>query len=153
MSILGIFGSVVVIYKKLRINLNPYQLYLSLDRNYENTFLLESLEGKERLCRFSFLGFEPKEMVSAKGKVVKAGNEELDAKEPIRALAERAPKIKLEREGFLGGAVGYFAYDYARNLENICTGHSDSLLPPHRAMLCDFVGTTLPRCNQPCHSA
>lgn len=116
-----------MIQKKLAVSLNPYQLYMALDREHETTFLLESLEGEGRLARFSFLGFSPKDIISAKGKRVRVGGKEFEAKEPIRALAGRIPKIRLEKEGFLGGAVGYFSYDYARTLENLPEKAKDDL--------------------------
>ena len=108
-----------MIQRKLDITLNPYQLYQLINREYEYSFLLESLEGKEKLARFSFIGFAPRSMVSARKKVVEIDGEEQDAPSPIRALAEAIPRKKLEKEGFTGGAVGYFSYDYVRNLENI----------------------------------
>lgn len=108
-----------MIYKKLDITLNPYQLYQLINREYEHSFLLESLEGKEKLARFSFIGFQPKSMVSATKKVVDIDGQEQDATQPIRALADAIPRKKIEREGFTGGAVGYFSYDYVRNLEDI----------------------------------
>lgn len=108
-----------MISKELKVGVNPYQLYLQLERNYESTFLLESLEGGDRLARFSFIGFDPAKTVSAEGRVVSVDGIEEDAEDPIRALSQNIPKIRLEKEGFLGGAVGYFSYDYARNLEEL----------------------------------
>lgn len=108
-----------MIYKKMKISMNPYQLYSAVNREYPVSFLLESLEGEERLARFSFIGFEPKEVVTAKGSVVEYDGQEEDSKTPIRSLAARVPKMKLEKEGFVGGAVGYFSYDYARQLEKL----------------------------------
>ncbi|NYZ74226.1 anthranilate synthase component I [Candidatus Micrarchaeota archaeon] len=108
-----------MIYRNLDIMLNPYQLYQLINREYESSFLLESLEGKEKLARFSFIGFQPKSMVSARKKVVAIDGQEQDAQNPIRALADAIPRKKIEKEGFTGGAVGYFSYDYVRNLENI----------------------------------
>jgi anthranilate synthase component 1 len=108
-----------LICRRLDITLNPYQLYQLINREYETSFLLESLEGKEKLARFSFIGFAPKGMISARKKVVEMDGQEQDAPDPIRALAGAIPKRKVEKEGFAGGAVGYFSYDYVRNLEDI----------------------------------
>ncbi|MBU0586521.1 anthranilate synthase component I [Candidatus Micrarchaeota archaeon] len=108
-----------MISKKLNISLNPYQFYMLIQREYEESFLLESIEGKEKLARFSFIGFNPKKHIRAYGKVVDIEGEEQDVKEPIKALAKEIPKIKIEKEGFTGGAVGYFSYDYVRNVEKI----------------------------------
>ncbi|MEW6528882.1 MAG: anthranilate synthase component I [Candidatus Micrarchaeota archaeon] len=108
-----------MIYRKLSITLNPYQLYQLINREYEFSFLLESLDGEEKLARFSFIGFDPKNVISANKKIITIDGQEHDAQNPIRALAHAISKKKIEKEGFAGGAVGYFSYDYVRNLESI----------------------------------
>lgn len=108
-----------MIYKKLALSMNPYQLYSLVSREYPESFLLESLDGKDRLARFSFIGFDPKKHIRAKGKVVSVEGGQIDAKNPIRELDAQIPKITVEKEGFVGGAVGYFSYDYVRNLEKL----------------------------------
>ncbi|MFH0884946.1 MAG: anthranilate synthase component I family protein [Candidatus Micrarchaeota archaeon] len=108
-----------MIHRKLDITLNPYQLYQRINREHEHSFLLESLEGTEKLARFSFIGFAPKSMVRARKKVVETDGEVQDAQSPIRALADAIPRKRVDKEGFTGGAVGYFSYDYMRNLEEI----------------------------------
>ncbi len=119
-----------MIRKKLDITLNPYQMYQRISREHEHSFLLESLEGREKLARFSFIGFAPKSMVRAEGNVVEADGEEEDAKSPIRALAKAIPGRDVEMEGFSGGAVGYFSYEYVRNLEGIAAVEDDEFRFP-----------------------
>ena len=119
-----------MIYKKLKISQNPYQLYLLVNREYSESFLLESLEGKEKLARFSFIGFMPKKRITAKGSVVFVDGEERDAKDPMQELAKEMPKINAKLEGFAGGAVGYVAYDYIRNLEKLPEKAKDDLKFP-----------------------
>ena len=116
-----------MIYKKLKLSLNPYQLYSMVSREHAESFLLESLEGKERLARFSFIGFDPKKHIRAKGSVVTVEEQQIDSKSPIRTLDESIPKMKIEKEGFVGGAVGYFSYDYVRNLESLPEKTKDEL--------------------------
>ncbi len=116
-----------MIYKKLKISMNPYQLYSLASREYPESFLLESLDGTDRLARFSFIGFDPKKRIQAKGKVVSVEGEQIDSENPIRELDAQIPKIKVEKEGFVGGAVGYFSYDYVRNLEKIPGKTKDNL--------------------------
>jgi anthranilate synthase component 1 len=108
-----------MIYKKLNITLNPYQLYLLINREYEDSFLLESLEGEKKLARFSFIGFDPAKKITCNGVVVSIDQEQYESKKPIRVLTENIPKIKIEKEGFAGGAVGYISYDYVRSLEQL----------------------------------
>lgn len=116
-----------MIFKKLGITLNPYQMYALVNREYPESFLLESMEGKEKLARFSFIGFDPGKHVRAKKNVVSIDGEQLDSKGPLRTLAQSIPKMKMEKEGFAGGAVGYFSYDYVRNFEAIPENSKDDL--------------------------
>jgi len=86
-----------MIYKKLAITMNPYQLYSLVSREYPESFLLESLDGADRLARFSFIGFDPKKHIRAKGNVVSVEGEQIDSKSPIRELDRQIPKIKVEK--------------------------------------------------------
>ena len=116
-----------MIYKKLKLSLNPYQLYSLASREHSESFLLESLDGQDRLARFSFIGFDPKKHVRAKGKVVTVEEQQIDSEKPIRTLEAQIPRINVDKEGFVGGAVGYFSYDYVRNLEKIPEKTKDDL--------------------------
>ncbi|MCX6769796.1 MAG: anthranilate synthase component I, partial [Candidatus Micrarchaeota archaeon] len=116
-----------MIYKKLNVSLNPYQMYMLVNREFRESFLLESLEGTERLARFSFIGFDPKKHVSAIGNTVSVDGVPSEEKQPIRALAREIPPRQMEMEGFVGGAVGYFSYDYARSLEKLPSKNKDEL--------------------------
>jgi len=115
-----------MIYKKLGITLNPYQLYSLINREHSESFLLESHEGKEKLARLSFIGFNPKKHIKARKNVVTVEGEEQESSDPIRVLDENIPKIDVQREGFVGGAVGYFSYDYVRNLEKLAEKTNDT---------------------------
>lgn len=108
-----------MISKPLKISLNPYQLYMLVNREYEESFLLESTEGDEKLARFSFIGFNPKKHISCEGKTVYVDGVARESEDPLRTLAGEIPKMKIEREGFTGGAVGYVSYDYVRTLERL----------------------------------
>ncbi len=116
-----------MIYKKLKISQNPYQLYSLVQREHQESFLFESLEGAERLARFSFIGFDPKKSISAKGNVVEVDGQQADAKDPVRVLDANLPRMKIEKDGFVGGAVGYFSYDYVRNVEKVPSKKPDAL--------------------------
>ncbi|MEW6035254.1 MAG: chorismate-binding protein [Candidatus Micrarchaeota archaeon] len=111
-----------MIERKLRLALNPYQMYSLVNREYDHSFLLESMEGDEKLARFSFIGFSPSSMMSARDGVFGRDGEEADSENPIRALAAAIPRREAVREGFVGGAVGYFSYEYARRLERLPDG-------------------------------
>ncbi|MBU0527698.1 anthranilate synthase component I family protein [Candidatus Micrarchaeota archaeon] len=109
----------MMITKKLKLNLNPYQMYSLINRKYSHSFLLESMEGDEKLARFSFIGFDPVKRISADGKTIIIDGSREETDDPIRALANNIPKREMEMEGFVGGAVGYFSHDYVHRIENI----------------------------------
>ncbi len=119
-----------MINKQLRLSLNPYQLYALIGAEHPESFLLESLEGKGRDARYSFIGFSPKSKISAKGKVVTLDGQEKDSEKPAREIDAALPKIHVEKEGFVGGAVGYFSYDYVRNVEKLPATLPDELAFP-----------------------
>src|SRR5690348_9320763 len=89
--------------------LTPVRAYSLLCPPGEPGFLLESVEGGERLARYSFIGVQAKPL-------------ELGEGNPLEALAtvaneETAPVKGIPR--FHGGAVGYLGYETARHFERI----------------------------------
>jgi anthranilate synthase component I len=94
--------------------LTPVRAHALLCPPGEPGFLLESVEGGERLARYSFIGYRPTALDLDDG--------DADGGDPLRALervaAERpAPLPRLPR--FLGGAVGYLGYETARHFERL----------------------------------
>jgi anthranilate synthase component 1 len=84
-------------------------------------FLLESMEGSEKLARYSFIGIDP-EFVVTMGKIVNLrGNEPYisiardpegkDPVEKIKSILSRFHYMNVKAPRFFGGMVGYFAYD------------------------------------------
>lgn len=98
--------------------ITPITLLRKLKELGSDCFLLESVEGGEKVGRYSFLGYEPAVRIfSTKEEVVieQRGKKETKKTPPLQFLKEllqqyRSPKI----EGlptFTGGLVGYFAYE------------------------------------------
>ena len=76
-------GTVVPVVKRVMADLlTPVAAYLKLERLSAYSFLLESIEGGEKVARYSFLGFDPEIIVRSRaGKVTieKSGTtEEID---------------------------------------------------------------------------
>src|SRR4030095_9454774 len=74
-------GTVVPVVKRVMADLlNPVAAYLKIERLSPYSFLLESVEGGEKVARSSFLGFDPEIIVRSRlGKVTiekESGQEE-----------------------------------------------------------------------------
>jgi len=89
--------------------LTPVRAYSLLCPPGTPGFLLESVEGGERLARYSFIGFEPKPL-------------ELGSGDPLAALRSIAAEATAPVKGiprFHGGAVGYLGSETARHFERL----------------------------------
>src|ERR1700682_633800 len=89
--------------------LTPVRAYTLLCPPGTPGFLLESVEGGERLARYSFIGSEPESL-------------ELDLDDPLAALRSVAAEVTAPVKGvprFHGGAVGYLGYETARHFERL----------------------------------
>jgi anthranilate synthase component 1 len=87
-------------------------------------FLLESVEIGEKLARYSFLGRDPLYVFRARGRKIEILGKESKSfdGEPLkefRAFLDRFRGVEdPELPAFAGGAVGFFAYDSIRLLED-----------------------------------
>jgi anthranilate synthase component I len=107
----------------------PIGAFLRLDDGVTPAYLLESVEGGERLGRYSFLGVGPRRLLEVRDGLartqtrpvtVEAYSPDLpvdvgDAPDPLEAIRRFIPRRRvLPTEGmprFTGGAVGALAYD------------------------------------------
>jgi anthranilate synthase component 1 len=99
----------------------PVSAFLKVARG-EHSFLLESVEGGERVGRYSFIGTEPY-------RVFKSGPfaDPTEGSDPLREVEAELSRYRLshpkDTEGgsslprFTGGAVGFLAYDVVRHFE------------------------------------
>jgi len=107
----------------------PVSAYLKL-ASFGPRFLLESVEGGERLARYSFLGFGDGLDVRLEQNSLQVGPDtiELTGLQPnllagLRRALEKAPAPAPASDGidlpFSGGLVGVTGYDFVRRLERI----------------------------------
>ena len=105
-------------------------------------FLLESVEGGERLARYSFLGFGDALEVRMDGSGLTVDGESLprpatqnDYLDMLRQALERAPRPQPEVEGlpFAGGLVGVSGYDVVRLFERLPQNTSPQTSVPDAA--------------------
>ena len=108
-------GNLAPVYRSINADLEtPVSAYLKVARG-PYSYLLESVEGGERLGRYSFIGTEPYRVVKT-GAGEEAG--EIDPLLPVEAEMGRYKLVPVEGlPAFHGGAVGYLAYDTVRYFE------------------------------------
>ncbi len=129
-------GTVVPVYRTIVADLlSPVSAFLRLvpqgdpkrqgfARDY--SFLLESVEGGERVGRYTFFGTDPFQVVRCSGRsmVLERGRQREEHSGNIFEFlrAQSAPYRSVMVPGlppFTAGAVGYLAYDVVRQLENL----------------------------------
>lgn len=118
-------GNVVPVVRSVLADLHtPVSAFLRISGNAKQAFLFESIEGGERLARYSFLAANPLMTLSSRGSktiIETANGAETDEKELFDFLREYFAKNKLARRENLpplcGGAIGFLAYDAARWFE------------------------------------
>jgi anthranilate synthase component 1 len=121
-------GNVVPVVRSVIADLQtPVAAFMLIAGDAPYAFLLESIEGGERLARYSFLGANPWMIVRGRGpRTVIERNGTLETREEQNAIEfvrEYFGKQKLARRAGLapltGGAVGYLAYDAAQWFEPV----------------------------------
>ena len=117
-------GNVVPVYREVRADLEtPVSAFLKVARG-DFSFLFESVEGGERLGRYSFIGAEPYRVLEcseADGDPLAVIDEELSRFEPVEGAG-------LPR--FHGGAVGYLSYEVSGHFEQLPAPQRDTLGVP-----------------------
>jgi anthranilate synthase component 1 len=117
----------------------PVSAYLKL-APFRPRFLLESVEGGERLARYSFIGFGDCLEVRLDAAGLSVGGvhsprprSKLEFLNALRGALARAPQPLPEVPGvpLLGGLVGYTAYDAVRYFERVPGRTLDATETPH----------------------
>ncbi len=132
-------GNVVPVVRSVLADLQtPVGAFLRLAGDAPYAFLLESIEGGERVARYSFLGANPWLVARGRGAetiVETNGNREVLQQNAVEFLREYfAGKTLARRAGLAplaGGAVGYLAYDAARWFEPVLDLNRNA--PPSKA--------------------
>src|SRR5579859_2870918 len=106
--------------------LTPVSAYLRLAHCATHSFLLESVEGGEKIARYTFAGANPEEVFRyANGACVLESRDRIvwEEKDPVtflRAHMERYRPVRLPGlPPLIAGAIGYFSYDMVRLIERL----------------------------------
>ncbi|HET6893395.1 MAG TPA: hypothetical protein VFH31_20015, partial [Pyrinomonadaceae bacterium] len=120
-------GNVVPVVRSVLADLQtPVGAFMSIAGDSPHAFLLESVEGGERIARYSFLGANPEMIVRGSGSqtfVERQGNLEIYetvATDWVRDyFRERVLAMRSGLAPFAGGAVGYLGYGAAAWFEPV----------------------------------
>ncbi|MFB6098642.1 MAG: anthranilate synthase component I [Salinibacter sp.] len=122
--------------------LTPVSAYLALREETPYSFLFESVEGGEKLARYSFLGRDPYRVLTARefGSTVDVHERRTPSPEShlsrppgtifdvLDAYLDRYEEIELpDLPRLRGGAVGYMGYDAVRLVEDLPEAPPDDL--------------------------
>lgn len=119
-------GNVVPVVRSVLADLQtPVGAFLRLRNGVSRSFLFESVEGGERLARYSFIGADPLMTVSSADTVtvLETGREKKTYPDRtiVDFLRNHFRRYRLARREKLpplcGGAIGFFGYDSARWFE------------------------------------
>ena len=105
----------------------PISVYMKL-RGQSPSFLLESVEGGERIARYSFIGVQPRAQYIIRGNEIEIVESESSRTitlsenvDPTYFLQEEMSRFKFSQQAgvprFIGGLVGYLGYESVRFFE------------------------------------
>ena len=125
----------IPVYKRILADLlTPVAAWMHLSENNDYAFLLESVENGSQYARYSYLGINPKMILSNRdgktfstqnSKTIKIEGSFLDI---LRNIQSKYNSIKISgMPSFTGGLVGYLGYETISWIENIPI-HKESAL-------------------------
>lgn len=135
--------TLVPIYRTVTADLEtPVSAFLRIAADEPEAFLLESVEGGERVGRYTFIGIEPYKKMVSRGTsiVIEEGKKrrafEGDIFEQLKlALGNHKPARLPGLPPFTAGAVGFFAYDVVRQIEKLPSIAKDELGVPDACLM------------------
>ncbi|MFN3134955.1 MAG: anthranilate synthase component I [Candidatus Kryptonium sp.] len=138
-------GNVIPVYESLLADTEtPVSVYMKIKDKGKFSFLLESVEGGEKIARYSFIGLHPFMLFESKGtnfnlkifddKFSFVKSEVKNEKHPLRALERIFSLFRSvsteDLPRFTCGAVGYFGYESASLIEKIPHAKVDDIEVP-----------------------
>jgi anthranilate synthase component 1 len=129
-------GNLIPVYREIIADAEtPVSAYQKLQKS-GGSFLLESVEGGERIGRYSFIGSHPRKVIRV-DRVEGADPLETVEKEMARFVPVTIPGLPR----FTGGAVGFLGYEYVHQIEpSVPKPARDDL---HTPVLCFMITDTI----------
>ena len=135
--------TLIPVYRTVTADLEtPVSAFLRIAAEEPEAFLLESVEGGERVGRYTFIGIRPYCKLESRGRAItaidgtKTRNYEGDIFSELKsALSEHKPAKLPGLPPFTAGAVGFFAYDVVRQIERLPETATDELGVPDACLM------------------
>lgn len=143
-------GNVIPVFERVLTDIEtPVSVYLKVKDASPYSFLLESVEGGEKIGRYSFIGFNPFMKFSVQGTsfAIETFHDDVSVlpslvnptDHPLEALKQIFAHVKTVRvpglPRFSCGAVGYFGYETVQLVEDIPAVTQDELHVPDAILM------------------
>jgi len=130
-------GNVIPVYKEINVDLDtPVSAFLKM-KNGPYAFLFESVEGQEKIARYSFLGSNPSLIIKSKARNIQITypdkknyrfTTDTTVLDEIKRIMQDFKPVTIKGlPRFYGGLVGYMGYDIVRFFEKIPDKNPDDL--------------------------
>lgn len=142
-------GNLIPVYREISGDMEtPVSAYYKIATRSKYSFLLESVEGEEKVARFSFLARDPELILRTKGKkaeiiCLNKGKKSKEVKEivgtPLDLIRDILKKYEFVQvpglPRFCGGMVGFLSYDTVRFFERLPQKTKDDLKLPDTVLV------------------
>jgi len=135
--------TLIPVYRTVTADLEtPVSAFLRIAAAEPEAFLLESVEGGERVGRYTFIGIRPYKKIVSRGTEILLTEKKKtkritgDVFATLKqALSEHKPAQLPGLPPFTAGAVGFFAYDVVRQIEKLPSIAADELGVPDACLM------------------
>jgi anthranilate synthase component 1 len=152
-------GNLIPVYKEINADLDtPVSAFLKIKQG-DYSFLLESVEGQEKIARYSFLGTNPSLIFKSRSRKIEVIYPQSNKRRSFITALSPLDEIKkimqdfrsVEVAGlprFYGGLVGYLGYGMVSFFENIPDKNPDLLGIPDTLLILTDTLLIFDRLNQ-----
>lgn len=142
-------GNLIPVYRDILADLDtPVSVYFKLAKKAKYSFLLESVEGEEKVARFSFLAINPEKVITVQRENLtvqcfsdgkKISTQKMCSPNPLKELRRFMSGYRFVNipglPRFCGGLVGYLGYDMVRYFESLPDRPTDDLKLPDAVLM------------------